>query len=124
MGAATGYDAKAWENMTYFYDTQISLPKNVTFMNKAAFDRLDKPTQEVLLRLAAAAEARGWWRSQDTNQLYIEQLAANGLKVQSPSDALKTGLHQLGERLTGEWLLKAGAEGQAIVDEYKLGFPR
>jgi len=46
------------------------------------------------------------------------------LKVLSPSDALKTGLHQIGERLTGEWLLKAGADGQAIVDEYKLGFPR
>ena len=25
--------------MTYFYDTQARLPKNVTFMNKAAFDR-------------------------------------------------------------------------------------
>ena len=110
--------------MTYFYDTQAWLPKNVTFMNKAAFDRLDKPTQEALLRVAAAAEARGWWRSQDKNKWYIEQLAANGLKVQSPSDALKTGLHQIGERLTGEWLLKAGADGQAIVDEYKLGFPR
>jgi hypothetical protein len=46
------------------------------------------------------------------------------LKVLSPSDALKTGLHQIGERLTSEWLLKAGADGQAIVDEYKLGFPR
>ena len=51
--------------MTYFYDTQAWLPKNITFMNKAAFDRLDKPTQEALLRVAAAAEARGWWRSQD-----------------------------------------------------------
>ena len=122
--SATGYDAKAWETMTYFYDTQAWLPKNITFMNKAAFDRLDKPTQEALLRVAAAAEARGWWRSQDKNKWYIEQLAANGLKVQSPSDALKTGLHQIGERLTGEWLLKAGADGQAIVDEYKLGFPR
>ena len=42
----------------------------------------------------------------------------------SPSDALKTGLRQIGERLTGEWLLKAGAYGQVIVDEYKLGFLR
>ena len=62
---ATGYDSKAWDTMSYFYDTQAWLPKNVTFMNKAAFDQLDKPTQESLLRVAAAAEARGWWRSQD-----------------------------------------------------------
>jgi TRAP-type C4-dicarboxylate transport system substrate-binding protein len=122
--SATGYDTKAWTTMTYFYDTQAWLPKNVTFMNKAAFDRLDKPTQEALLRVAAAAEARGWWRSQDKTKWYIEQLVANGLKVLSPSEVLKTELHQIGERLTSEWLLKAGADGRAIVDEYKLGFTR
>ena len=75
MNAATGYDAKAWETMTYFYDTQAFLPKNVTFMNKAAFDRLDKPTQEALLRVAAAAEARGWWRSQDRNKCSLRLTA-------------------------------------------------
>ena len=45
--SATGYDTKAWETMTYFYDTQAWLPKNVTFVNKAAFERLDKPTQDI-----------------------------------------------------------------------------
>lgn len=116
---ATGYDSKAWETMTYFYDTQAWIPKNVTFVNKAAFDRLDKPTQESVLRVAAAAEARGWWRSQDRTKWYGEQLAARGLKVLQPSRALKTGLQQIGERLTGEWLQKAGADGQAVIDAYK-----
>jgi TRAP-type C4-dicarboxylate transport system substrate-binding protein len=116
---ATGYDSKAWETMTYFYDTQAWIPKNVTFVNKAAFDRLDKATQASLLRVAAAAEARGWWRSQDKTKWYGEQLAARGLKVLPPSPALKAGLRQIGERLTGEWLKKAGAEGQAVVDAYK-----
>jgi TRAP-type C4-dicarboxylate transport system substrate-binding protein len=116
---ATGYDSKAWETMTYFYDTQAWIPKNVTFVNKAAFDRLDKPTQESVLRVAAATEARGWWRSQDRTKWYGEQLAARGLKVLQPSRALKTGLQQIGERLTGEWLQKAGADGQAVIDAYK-----
>ena len=53
--AATGYDSKAWESMTHFYDTQAWIPKNVTFVNKAAFDALDKPTQEALLKAAATA---------------------------------------------------------------------
>jgi TRAP-type C4-dicarboxylate transport system substrate-binding protein len=116
---ATGYDSKAWESMSYFYDTQAWLPKNVTFMNKAAFDQLDKPTQESLLRVAAAAEARGWWRSQDRTKWYGEQLAGRGLKVLPPSPALKEGLQRIGEQLTGEWLLKAGADGQAVIDAYK-----
>jgi TRAP-type C4-dicarboxylate transport system substrate-binding protein len=116
---ATGYDTKAWETMTYFYDTQAWLPKNVTLMNKTAFDRLDKPTQDGLLKVAAAAEARGWWRSQDKHQWYGEQLGARGLKVLPPSGALRAGLQQIGERLTEEWLAKTGADGQAVVEAYK-----
>ena len=116
---ATGYDTKAWETMTYFYDTQAWLPKNVTLVNKAAFDRLDKTTQEVLLKAATSAEARGWSRSQERHRWYGEQLAAHGLKVLPPSDALKNGLHQVGERLTAEWLVKAGSDGQAVIEAYK-----
>ena len=116
---ATGYDSKAWESMVYFYDTQAWIPKNITFVNKAAFDQLDKPTQEAMLRVAAAAEARGWWRSQDKTKWYLEQLTANGMKVLPPSQALKAELQQIGERLTGEWLAKAGADGQPIIDIFK-----
>ena len=116
---ATGYDTKAWETMTYFYDTQAWLPKNVTLVNKAAFDRLDKTTQEVLLKAATSAEARGWSRSQERHRWYGEQLAAHGLKVLPPSDALKNGLHQVGERLTAEWIVKAGSDGQAVIEAYK-----
>src|SRR5262249_13904473 len=116
---ATGYDSKAWETMTYFYDTQAWLPKNVTLVNKAAFDRLDKPTQDALLKVAAAAEARGWSRSQEKHKWYGEQLAAHGLKKFLPRQGLKTGLQQIGEGLTAEWLTKAGADGQAVIDAYK-----
>ena len=116
---ATGYDVQAWESMGYFYDTQAWLPKNVTFMNRAAFDQVDKPTQKTMLKVAAAAEARGWWRSQDKTEWYMEQLVANGMKVLPPSRALKSGLQQIGERLTGEWLMKAGADGQAVIEAYR-----
>ena len=117
--SATGVDTKAWESMSYFYDTQAWIPKNVTFVNKAAFDQLEKPVQTALLGGAAAAEARGWWRSQDKTKWYTDQLAANGLKVLPPSSDLKRGLQQIGERLTGEWLKTVGKDGQAIVDAYK-----
>ncbi len=53
---ATGYDVKIWESIPYFYDTQAWLPKNMVFVNQAAFDALDKPTQEAVMKAAAAAE--------------------------------------------------------------------
>ncbi|MCC6779699.1 MAG: TRAP transporter substrate-binding protein [Hyphomicrobiales bacterium] len=117
--SATGVDSKAWDTMNYFYDAQAWIPKNVTFMNKATFDQLDQPMQDMLLRTAAAAEARGWQLSQERTRWYLDQLGGNGMKVLPPSDTLKAGLLQIGERLTNEWLAKAGADGQALVEAYR-----
>jgi TRAP-type C4-dicarboxylate transport system substrate-binding protein len=115
----TGYDSKVWESLDHFYDTQAWIPKDYTFVNKAAFDALDKPTQEAILRAAAAAEPRGWKMWQDKAQWYLDQLKAKGMKVQPPSEALATGFKKIGDQITADWLKKAGAEGQAIVDAYK-----
>jgi TRAP-type C4-dicarboxylate transport system substrate-binding protein len=115
----TGYDSKVWESLTHFYDTQAWIPKNYTIMNKAAFDALDKPTQAAVLKAAATAEARGWKAWEDKAGWYLDQLKAKGMKVLPPSAALATGFKKVGEQLTADWLKKAGADGQAIVDAYK-----
>ena len=116
---ATGYDSKVWESLTHFYDTQAWIPKNITFVNKAAFDALDKPTQEAVLKAAKTAEERGWKTAQEKTKWYVEQMAAKGMKVQPPGPELKAGLLKVGEQLTQDWLKKAGPDGQAIVDAYK-----
>jgi TRAP-type C4-dicarboxylate transport system substrate-binding protein len=115
----TGYDSKVWESLTHFYDTQAWIPKDVTFVNKAVFEALDKPTQEAILKAAATAEARGWKMWQEKAGWYLEQLKTKGMKVQAPSPQLAAGFRKIGEELTADWLKKAGAEGQAIVDAYK-----
>ena len=115
----TGYDSKVWESLDHFYDVQAWIPKDATFVNKAAFNSLDKATQDAILKAAATAEERGWKMWQDKAGWYIEQLKAKGMKVQAPSPALAAGFKKAGEQLTADWLKKAGAEGQAIVDAYK-----
>jgi TRAP-type C4-dicarboxylate transport system substrate-binding protein len=115
----TGYDSKVWETLTHFYDTQAWIPKNYTIVNKAAFDGLDKPTQEAVLKAAATAEARGWKAWEEKASWYLDQLKAKGMKVQAPSPALKSGFQKVGEQLTQDWLKKVGADGQAIVEAYK-----
>src|SRR5947209_4362751 len=74
---STGYDTKAWEVVKNYYDTQAWLPKNIVFVNKAAFDALDKPTQQALLKAAADAEARGWKTSEEKNKWWLEQFRKN-----------------------------------------------
>jgi len=115
----TGYDSKAWESLKYFYDVQAWIPKDITFVNKAAFDALDKPTQDAILKAAATAETRGWKAWEEKSGWYLEQLKAHGMNVQPPSPELKAGFKKIGEQLTADWLKKAGPDGQAIVDAYK-----
>ncbi len=115
----TGYDSKVWETLTHFYDVQGWIPKNFTFVNKAAFDALDKPTQEAILKASAAAEARGWKVWEEKAGWYLGELKAKGMKVQAPSPALKDGFKKVGDQLTEDWLKKAGADGKAMVDAYK-----
>ena len=86
---ATGYDTKAWEVVKNYYDTQAWLPKNIVFVNKQAFDGLDKATQQALLKAAADAEARGWKTSEEKNKWYLEQMAKNGMNVAPPRRSSK-----------------------------------
>jgi TRAP-type C4-dicarboxylate transport system substrate-binding protein len=116
---ATGYDSKIWESLSRYYDTQAWIPKNIVFANKAAFDALDKPTQEAVLKAAADAEKRGWASAQEKTKWYTDQLASKGMKVEQPSPELATGLKQVGAQLTADWVKKAGPEGQAIIDQMK-----
>jgi len=115
----TGYDSKAWESLTHFYDVQAWIPKDATFVNKTAFNALDKATQDAILKAAASAEERGWKMWQEKAGWYLDQLKAKGMKVQAPSPELAAGFKKAGDTLTADWLKKAGADGQAIVDAYK-----
>jgi TRAP-type C4-dicarboxylate transport system substrate-binding protein len=116
---STGYDSKAWESMSHFYNTQAWIPKNVTFVNKAAFDALDKPTQDAILKSAEVADTRGWKLAEEKAAWYLDQLKAHNMKVLPPSPALQSGLLKIGEQLTADWLKRAGAEGEAIIAAYK-----
>jgi TRAP-type C4-dicarboxylate transport system substrate-binding protein len=116
---ATGYDTKAWEVVKNYYDTQAWLPKNAVFVNKKAFDALDKATQDALLKAAADAETRGWKTSEEKTAWYLGELKKNGMNVAAPSAQLKADFQKIGATMTEEWLQKAGADGKAIIDAFK-----
>ena len=116
---STGYDSKSWETMSHYYDTQAWIPKNVTFVNKAAFDSLDKPAQDAVLKSAVVAEDRGWKLAEEKAKWYLDQLKANKMQVIPPPPALKAGLEKIGEQLTADWSKKAGPDGEAVIAAYK-----
>ncbi len=117
--SSTGYDSKAYEHIKYFYDTQAWLPKNAVIVNQSAFDKLDKPVQDALLKAAAEAEDRGWRISQEKTAWYLEQLAKHGMNVLKPSEKMVAEFEKVGDALVEDWLKKTGADGKAILDAYR-----
>ncbi|TDM08934.1 MAG: C4-dicarboxylate ABC transporter substrate-binding protein [Ideonella sp. MAG2] len=116
---ATGYDAKVWEQVKYYYDVSAWLPKNLVIVSQKSFDALDKPSQDALLKAASDAEARGWKISQEKTTWYLDQLKKNGMTVDPGSAQLKADLRKLGETMIAEWAKQAGADGQTILDAYR-----
>ena len=117
--SASGVESKLHEQVKYFYPVSAWLPRNATVVNQKAFDALDKPLQEAVLKAAAAAEARGWATSERLDGEYIKELGAKGMTIGAPSDSVKKALTEIGETMTAEWLKTAGAEGQAVIDAYR-----
>ena len=115
---STGADAKLHEHVKFWYDTQAWLPKNAVIVNRAAFNALDKTTQDAMLKAAADAEVRGLAASKKANGDSLAVLRAGGMQILPPSAQLKTDMKKVGDTLLKEWLDKAGPEGKQLVDAF------
>jgi TRAP-type C4-dicarboxylate transport system substrate-binding protein len=116
--AATGVDSKAWDFLSHYYDTQAFLPKNVVVVNTSMLEGLSEETRAALLEAAAAAEERGWQASEAETKRTTEELAANGIQVAPPSDALAGSLTEIGQTMAEEWSEQAGPEGKALLETF------
>jgi TRAP-type transport system periplasmic protein len=117
--SASGVESKLHEQVKYFYPVSAWLPRNATVVSQKAFDALDKPTQDAVLKAAEAAEQRGWATSEKLDGEYMKELAAKGMAISAPSDSVKKELAAIGDTMTAEWLKTAGPEGQAVIDAYR-----
>jgi TRAP-type C4-dicarboxylate transport system substrate-binding protein len=116
---STGADAKLYEHVKYWYDTQAWLPKNAVIVNKAAFDALDAATKQSVLKAAEEAETRGVAASKKANGESLDKLKAGGMQILPPTPQLSADMKKVGDTMLKEWLDKAGAEGKQLVDAFR-----
>jgi TRAP-type transport system periplasmic protein len=116
---STGWDAKLYEHVKYWYNTQAWLPKDAVIINKSAFDALDAATKQAVLKAGAEAETRGWAASQKANGETLAKLKANGMEILEPPAQLKADMKKVGDTMLKEWLDKAGPDGQAMLDAFR-----
>ena len=116
---STGFDSKTYEHIKNWYDTQAWLPKNAIIVNLAAFNALDKASQDAVVKAAAEAETRGWKSSEEKNGWYLDQLRQKGMTIHKPSAQLAADMKKVGDTMLEDWLKKSGADGRAIVDAFR-----
>ncbi len=116
---STGWDAKLHEHVKFWYDTQAWLPKNAVIVNRAAFNALDKATQDAVMKAAADAEVRGLAASKKANGETLDKLKGGGMQILPPSPQLAADMKKVGDTMLKEWLDKAGPEGKQLVDAFR-----
>jgi TRAP-type C4-dicarboxylate transport system substrate-binding protein len=117
--ASTGVDTKSQDYLSHYIDTQAWLPRNIVFVNKAAFDKLSPAEQKAVKDAAAAAEERGWKLSLEEMTVKTQALKDAGIKVLPPSPELKAGLAKIGDTIAAEWEKSAGADGAAMLAAFR-----
>ncbi|EKF20786.1 TRAP transporter substrate-binding protein [Nitratireductor pacificus] len=115
---STGANSKVWDFLSHYSDAQAWLPRNMVFVNQAAFAALPEDQQKAVLDAAAAAETRGWEASVKETEEKTQALKDNGITVTTPSAELKTGLAAFGATMAEEWAANAGEAGKAVLDAY------
>jgi TRAP-type C4-dicarboxylate transport system substrate-binding protein len=116
----TGVDTQAWDFAKYYYDVKAFIPKNFVIVNERTFKRLPEASQAAVLAAAERAEQRGWEIAEAKTSELVSILSENGMQVEPVAPAaVEAGFQSIGQSMAAEWLNKAGADGQAIIDAYK-----
>ncbi|WP_334188100.1 TRAP transporter substrate-binding protein [Noviherbaspirillum sp.] len=114
----TGVETKAWTKLQHYYKVNAWIPKNIVFINKKIFDKLDVDTQKKMLELAEVAEQRGWKLSRNSDKDYENLLAANDVSVSTMDSYIRQYLDRIGETLAREWLKQAGNDELKVLLKY------
>jgi len=116
---STGVNSQSWDYISHFTTINAWIPKNMMFVNKRIFDRLDDDTKQVILTAAANAEKKGWELGRKLQVEHTNILKENGMVVTPPSAELDAQLREIGETMVKEWLAEAGDEGKAVIDAFQ-----
>ena len=116
---STGYDRKVWESLTHYYKVNAWLPRNYVIVNKGVWDGLNDNTRANITKAADETGAACTAKSEELANWYFEQLTANGMSVEDAGPEFLAELEAIGKKMTADWLAATGADGQAILDDYK-----
>lgn len=114
----TAVDAKFWEVLKYYAPLNITMATDLVTVNLKEFNKLDKETQDALVKLGKEMEADMWKKvaKLDKDQEAISN--KGGIVTVPPSKEFLNQLSIVTKGIREEWLKKAPPEAKTIVDEF------
>ncbi len=116
---STGVNSQSWDYISHFTTINAWIPKNMMFVNKKIFDRLDDDVKAVIMTAAANAEKKGWALGRKLAVEHTDMLRENGMQVSAPTEKLDAELRAIGATMVDEWLVEAGDSGKSVIDSYR-----
>ncbi len=116
--SVSGVDAKSWEVLKYFTRINILGPVNMVNVNLDAWNKLPAAVQEQVLEVAVAMEDEMWNLAGDMDRSSLKTLQEKGLQVLDVDKKFRSELDQVGVELRGVWFKKAGADAEAVLQQY------
>ena len=111
----SGVVYSAWDFTDYYYKTDAWLPKQMVFVNSAAFNGLSAEQQTLLTEVAMEVEDWGWKRSQELVAEAEKTLADNGMTIVIPEGELAASFDEIGDTMLEEWMSGADEQAKAVV---------
>lgn len=112
--AATGFRTEAWTFSNYYYDLQAWMPKNMIYVNEAAFKKLSPKSQQAIIDAGKTAETRGWKMSEEVFAQTTANLKAK-MNYRVANEALTKSLAQIGDIMSVEWAEAVGPNAEKIL---------
>lgn len=112
--AATGVRTEAWTFANYYYDTQAWMPKNMIYVNEAAFKKLTPKAQQAIIEAGKTAETRGWKMSEEVFTTTTNKLKEK-MKYRTANEAVTKSLAQIGDVMSVSWAEAVGPNAEKIL---------
>lgn len=114
----TGVDGKFWEVLQYYHPLNITVATDMVNVNLKAFNKLDKETQETLVRLGKEMEAAMWEKVAEIDKEKEAICNQNGIETVPPSKELLKALADVTENIRADWLKDAPADAKAAYADF------
>lgn len=114
----TAVDAKFWEVLKYYSPQNVTMATDIVTINLKEFNKLDKETQQALVKLGKDIEKEMWEKvaKLDKDQEAISN--KNGITTVKPSKEFLNELSKVTKPIREDWLKTAPPEAKQIVDEF------